>query len=142
MELLHKEITEQVIGAAYEVYKILGYGFLEKVYQRAMVVELQKRGLKVVTEAPADVFFKDVRVGEYFADLLVEGNVVVELKVAGELNSADLAQMINELHAIRKEVGLLINFGRTGVEFRRAVNQKTTTAPAHPDPIREIRANP
>ena len=126
MELLHKEITEQVIGAAYEVYKILGYGFLEKVYQRAMVVELQKRGLKVVTEAPADVFFKDVRVGEYFADLFVEGNVVVELKVAGELNSADLAQLINELHAIRKEVGLLINFGRTGVEFRRAVNQQTT----------------
>jgi GxxExxY protein len=123
MELLHKEITEQIIGAAYEVHRILGYGFLEKVYQRAMVVELERRGLKVQMEPPAQVFFKDVCVGDYFADLLVEDKVVVELKVARDLNPADASQLINELYAIRREVGLLINFGVTGVKFSRAVNQ-------------------
>jgi GxxExxY protein len=123
MELLHKEITEQIIGAAYEVYRVLNYGFLEKVYQRAMVVELERRGLKVQIEAPAQVFFKDVCVGDYFADLVVDEKVVVELKVARDLNPADEAQLINELYAIRREVGLLINFGQAGVKFRRAVNQ-------------------
>ena len=125
MELLHKEITEQIIGAAYEVYRVLGYGFLEKVYQRAMVVELELRGLKVQPEALARVFFKDICVGDYFADLVVEEKVVVELKVARDLNLADEAQLINELFATHREVGLLINFGREGVKFRRAVNQQT-----------------
>jgi len=73
-------------------------------------------------EASAKVFFKDVCVGYYAADLLVEDKVVVELKVAQDLNPSDEAQLINELHSIRKEVGLLINFGRTGVKFRRAAN--------------------
>ncbi|NCC92476.1 MAG: GxxExxY protein [Opitutae bacterium] len=122
MELKHKEISEQIIGAAYEVYRVMGYGFLEKVYQRAMVVELELRGLKVKPEAAAKVYFKDVCVGDYAADLLVEDKVVVELKVAQDLNPSDEAQLINELHSIRKEVGLLINFGRTGVKFRRAAN--------------------
>ena len=124
MELVHKETTEKIIGAAFEVHRVLGYGFLEKVYQRAMVVELGRLGLKVQAESPASVYFKDVCVGEYFADLLVEDKVVVELKVAKELNPSDEAQLINELFASRKEVGLLINFGREGVKFKRAVNQK------------------
>ena len=130
MELLYREITEQIIGAAFEVYRELGYGFLERVYQRAMVVELGLRGLSISTEPANRVFFKDVCVGNFAADLLVNEKVIVELKVAGELNEADQAQLINELHAIRKEVGLLINFGRKGVEFRRAVNQKEEVASA------------
>ena len=125
MELLHKAITEQIIGAAFEAYRVLGHGFLEKVYQRAMVVELELRGLKVQPEALARVFFKDVCIGDYFADLVVEDKIVVELKVARDLNPADEAQLINELLATRREVGLLINFGREGVKFRRAVNQQT-----------------
>ena len=124
MELLHKEITEQIIGAAYEVGHVLGHGFLEKVYQRAMIVELERRGLKVQSEVPAKVIFKGICVGEYFADLFVEDKIVVELKVAKELNPADEAQLINELHALRQEVGLLINFGRDGVKFKRAINQQ------------------
>lgn len=124
MELLHKEITEQIIGAAYEVYRVLGYGFLEKVYQRAMVVELELRGLKVQSEASAKVFFKNTCVGDYSADLFVEEKVVVELKVARESNPADEAQLINELLSTRQEVGLLINFGRAGVQFKRAINQQ------------------
>jgi len=124
MELLYKAITEQIIGAAYEVHRVLGYGFLEKVYQRAMIVELAARGLRVEPEVPARVFFKDVCVGDYFVDLVVEEKVAVELKVARELNPADEAQLINELLATHKEVGLLINFGRDGMKFRRAVNQQ------------------
>jgi GxxExxY protein len=130
VELLHKELTEQIIGAAFEVYRALGYGFLEKVYQRAMVVELRLRGMVVDAEPSDEVFFKGERVGDYAADLLVDGKVIVELKVAAELNPADQAQLINELHVLRREVGLLINFGRKGVEFKRAVNQSPSSAPS------------
>ncbi len=124
MELLHKDLTEQIIGAAFEVFNALGYGYLEKVYQRAMVVALVARGLRVQEEAPARVHFRDVCVGEYYADLLVEDLVVVEIKVAKTLVPADEAQLINELLSIRREVGLLINFGQDGVKFRRAINAK------------------
>jgi GxxExxY protein len=126
-ELLYKELTEQIIGAAFEVYRLLGYGFLEKVYQRAMIVELGLRGLKATAEPSSRVFFKDVCVGDYAADILVEDKVIVELKVAGDLNPADQAQLINELYTLRYEVGLLINFGRTGVKFKRAVNLQLPT---------------
>lgn len=121
MELLHSEITEQIIGAAFEVYRVLGYGFLEKVYQRAMVVELQRRGLKVISEARISVWYKEVNVGDYSADLFVEDCVMVELKVAKQYSSEDEAQLLNELKATKIKVGLLINFGRTKVEFKRMV---------------------
>jgi GxxExxY protein len=124
MELLYKDITEQIIGAAFEVHRILGYGFLEKVYQRAMMVELRKRGIEVEEEVLVKVFFKEECVGDYYADLVVENKIVVELKVAKDLNPADEAQLINELIAIRMEVGLLINFGRDGVKFKRAIHQR------------------
>jgi GxxExxY protein len=119
--LLHREITEAIIGAAYEVHNVLGYGFLEKVYQRALQAELIRRGLSAETERALQVNYKGVNVGDYFADLIVEDKVVVELKVAPELNSYDEAQLINELKAIAVRVGLLINFGRTRVEYRRRV---------------------
>jgi GxxExxY protein len=121
MELLHSEITEQIIGAAFEVYRVLGYGFLEKVYQRAMVVELQRRGLKVIPESKIKVWYKEVMVGEYAADLFVQDCVIVELKVAKQYCSEDEAQLLNELKATRIKVGMLINFGRTKVEFKRMV---------------------
>jgi GxxExxY protein len=95
MELLYKDITEQIIGAAFEVHRILGYGFLEKVYQRAMMVELRKRGIEVEEEVLVKVFFKEECVGDYYADLVVENKIVVELKVAKDLNPADEAQLIN-----------------------------------------------
>jgi len=119
--LLHREITEAIIGAAYEVHNVLGYGFLEKVYQRALQAELIRRGLSAETERALLVNYKGVNVGDYFADLIVEEKVVVELKVAPELNSYDEAQLINELKALAVRVGLLINFGRTRVEYRRRV---------------------
>jgi GxxExxY protein len=121
MALQHGEITEQIVGAAFEVHSVLGYGFLEKVYQRAMQVELIARGLKAETESKIKVTYKGVVVGEYQADLMVADQVIVELKVAKEYQPADEAQLLNELKATGFKVGLLINFGRTKVEFKRFI---------------------
>jgi GxxExxY protein len=121
MDLEHRDITEKIVGAAFEVHSILGYGFLEKVYQRAMKVELELRGLKVDIESPINVIYKEVVVGPYQADLLVADLVIVELKVAKEYQVSDEAQLLNELKATGIKVGLLINFGRSRVEFKRFV---------------------
>ena len=121
MVLESREITEQIVGAAFEVHSVLGYGFLEKVYQRAMQGELVSRKLKAETESEIQVRYKGVVVGDYQADLLVEDKVIVELKVAKEYQPADEAQLLNELKATGIKVGLLINFGRTKVEFKRFV---------------------
>ena len=121
MGLKHERVTEQIIGAAFEVHRVLGYGFLEAVYHGAMFVELSKRGVKAETEPKIPVTYKNVVVGEYRADLFVENSVIVELKAAKEYCSADEAQLINELRGIGVEVGLLINFGREKVEFKRMV---------------------
>jgi len=119
--LLYADATEKIISAAFEVHRVLGYGFLERVYQRALQVELLKLGLKAQLEFPIAVIYKDVNVGDYSADLLVEEKVVVELKVAPNYNSADEAQLLNELKTTGIKVGMLINFGRTKVEFKRLV---------------------
>lgn len=121
MPLTHENVTEAIIGAAFEVYRILGYGFLEKVYQRAMQVELQLRGFKAPIEEEVRVLFKNVEVGFYKSDIFVNDCVVVELKAARTYNSEDEAQLLNELKATGIKVGLLINFGRTKVEFKRFV---------------------
>ena len=121
MDLPHREITEQIIGAAFEVHGVLGYGFLEKVYQRAMQEELRLRGVNAEAECPITVVYKGTIIGEYRADLFVENVVIVELKVAREYQPADEPQLLNELRATRVKVGMLINFGRTKVEFKRLV---------------------
>lgn len=114
-------ITRDIIGAAFEVYRELGYGFLEKVYQRAMQVELTLRGRNALLEHRIPVRYKGQPVGEYVADLLVDLQVLVELKVAAEYQTADEAQLLNELKATGLKVGLLINFGRNKVEFKRMI---------------------
>ncbi len=119
--LAHESITKEIIGAAFEVHRFLGYGFLEKVYQRAMQVELLQREFKCEVEPRISVSYKSVVVGDYAADLLVEEKVIVELKVAAAYNSGDEAQLLNELKATGIKVGLLINFGREKVEFKRFV---------------------
>ncbi len=120
-KLLHREVTETILGAAFEVHNALGYGFLEKVYQRALQAELIRRGRRAETELGLHVTYKGVVVGEYFADVIVEDVVLVELKVAPELNAHDEAQLINALKATGIRVGLLINFGRSRVEHRRRI---------------------
>ena len=121
MSFEHKEITEAIIGAAFEVHNVLGYGFLEKVYQNAMLAELIQTGYSCETEAKIKVCYKNIVVGEYFADLFVDERVIVELKVAKIYQAADEAQLLNELKATGVKVGLLINFGREKVEFKRMV---------------------
>lgn len=113
------EITSEVIGAAFAVFNELGYGFLEKVYQRALQVELLRRKISADLEAPIPVRYRGVTVGEYYADVLAGGEVLVELKVALAYQKPDEAQLLNALKASGKAVGLLINFGRHKVEFRR-----------------------
>jgi GxxExxY protein len=114
-------ITHDIIGAAFEVYRVLGYGFLEKVDQRAMHVELKLRGRNTGLEYRIPVRYKGEGVGEYAADLLVENRVLVELKVAPEYQTADEAQLLNELKATGFKVGLLINYGRSKIQFKRMV---------------------
>ncbi len=121
MSFEHKGVTEAIIGAAFEVHNVLGHGFLENVYQNAMQVELIQRGHHCQTESSIKVNYKDVLVGEYRADLLVDDVVIVELKVAKTYQASDEAQLLNELKATGIKVGLLINFGREKVEFKRMV---------------------
>lgn len=116
-----QSLTQQLIGAAFEVHNVLGYGFLERVYQKALQVELQNRGLKSELEPKLKIQFKGVLVGDYAADLLVEGKIIVELKADGEYQSVHEAQLLNELRGSGIKVGYLINFGRERVEYKRMV---------------------
>jgi GxxExxY protein len=115
----HKETTAAIIGAAFEVHQHLGFGFLERVYQRALQVELARRGHTAEIERRITVRYKEVIVGEYDADLVVDSAVVVEIKVAPQYDKRDEAQLLNELKATGLKLGLLLNFGRAKVEFRR-----------------------
>ena len=118
-KLLHRATTEQIIGAAFEVHDQLGYGFLERVYQRALQVELLRRGASAELEKRIQVQYKGVIVGDYDADLIVDGCVTVEIKVSPQYDKR--AQLLNELKATGLKVGMLVNFGRTKVEYKRLV---------------------
>ena len=110
-EYKHKENTEKVIKAFYAVYNALGYGFLEKVYVQALVIELQNLGLEVARNVAITVFYAGQAVGEYFADLVVADRVIVEVKAARTFAPEHEAQLLNYLKATPYEVGLLLNFG-------------------------------
>lgn len=116
----HGELTQQIIGAFYEVYNALGYGFLEKVYENALVHQLEKIGLQVAQQVPLDVYFDGVIVGQYFADLMVNDQIVVELKAVDAIDEVHAAQLRNYLRATNCEVGLVLNFGPKPT-FRRQV---------------------
>jgi len=123
--LLHSDITGETIKAFYKVYNTLGYGFLEKVYENAMAFELEDNGLFVQTQLPIKVFYNGREAGEYFADLVVENKVILEIKTAAAIDKAHEAQLLNYLKATEMEVGLILNFGQKA-EYRRKVfaNQK------------------
>lgn len=114
-------LTEGVIGAVFEVSNALGAGFLEKVYQRALLHELRLRGLRVASEVQFQVIYKGHHVGTYFADLLVDDVLVIELKCAERLSSEHSAQCLNYLKASGKTVCLLVNFQKSKVEWKRIV---------------------
>ena len=115
-------ITERVIGAGQRVSAGLGFGFLERVYENALMVELSRAGLHAEQQKPCKVIYREVVVGCYVTDLLVEGAVVVEVKAVAELDRAHLAQCIHYLRATGLRVGLLMNFGRPRLQWRRVVN--------------------
>ncbi len=116
----HSTVTEKIIGAFFKVYNTLGYGFAEKVYENSLVIELQKLGLQVEQQKGINVYYGDRIVGEYFADIVVNGSVIVELKAVRNLLEEHEAQLLNYLKATTIEVGLLLNFGPKA-EHRRKV---------------------
>lgn len=111
--MLHADLTEVIIKSFYRVYNALGYGFLEKVYENALAYELEKNGLQVKAQENIKVFYEGREVGDYYADLFVNGIVIVELKAAENLLQEHAAQLINYCKATGIEVGLLLNFGKS-----------------------------
>ncbi len=108
---MHDNLTHQIIAAAYAVHNTLGPGFLEKVYENALSIELQNRGISVAQQVSVPVFYRHVQVGDYVADMLVERNVLIELKAVETIHPKHEAQLVNYLMATGLDIGLLINFG-------------------------------
>ena len=109
--LKHSDCTDRIIGVFYDVYNELGYGFLESTYAAAMLIALEESGLSAAREVPVPVWFRGRKVGQYFADTLVENKVLIEFKAARHIESAHEAQLLHYLRATQIEVGLLLNFG-------------------------------
>lgn len=124
-ELRHEEITKAIIGCAFEVINELGAGFLESVYEKALLLALQQKDLQATRQQPINVIFRGHSVGEFFADILVNGKVIVELKAVKAIMPEHQAQIINYLNATGIEVGLLINFGNPKLEYQRFTRNKT-----------------
>ena len=118
--LLHADLTERILKAFYHVYNTLGYGFLERVNENALIISLRKLGLKAEPQVPVKVYFEGGLVGEYFADVVVADRIILELKAAEEISEAHESQLLNYLKATEIEVGLVLNFGPKP-EFRRKV---------------------
>jgi GxxExxY protein len=114
----YKKLTEKIISIFYKVYNRLGYGFLEKVYENALMIEFKKEGFPAVPQFPIKVFYEGEIIGEYYADILVDNKVIVEIKASKHLVKENEAQLLNYLKATDCEVGLLLNFG-TEPEFKR-----------------------
>ena len=127
-------LVHEVVGAAYEVSNTLGAGFLEKVYERAMLRELTLRGLAAKTQVSFSVMYKGQRVGDYLADLVVEDRLVVELRCADDFSNAHIAQSINYLKASGLKLALLINFKKPKVQWKRIIHD-----PQHSRPFAFIR---
>jgi len=119
-EYLYQELTEKIISCFYKVYNTLGYGFLEKVYENSLIIELTKAGLKIEKQKPIKVYYEGYSVGDYFADIIVEDLIILELKATECIVEENELQLINYLKATDKEVGLLLNFGKKP-EVRRKI---------------------
>ena len=109
--MLHKELTDKIIGVFYDVYNELGHGFLESVYETAMVIALREKGINVERQVEIPVWFRGQKIGVFFADLMVENLVIIELKAVRSFDPSHEAQLLNYLRATEIEIGLLLNFG-------------------------------
>jgi GxxExxY protein len=119
-DLKYREITDKILNCFYDVYNELGYGFLEKVYENALFFELKQNGLKCIKQRPIKVYYKGKIVGEYFADIVVEDKVILELKATESILKEHEHQLVNYLRSTDKNIGLLLNFGKKP-EFRRKI---------------------
>jgi GxxExxY protein len=119
-ELLYKDLSNKVIKCFFNVYYTLGFGFLEKVYENALMIELLKNGIRAEKQKPIKVFYSEIQVGEYFADIIVENSLILELKAVERIAEEHEFQLINYLKATEIEIGILLNFGRKA-EFRRKI---------------------
>ena len=141
-----KELTEKIIGCAFTVHNRMGIGFLESVYEKCMLIELRKCGLVSEAQKPITVLYEGEEVGHFVADMLIEDTVIVELKSVRALNTAHEIQLVNDLTATGKPVGLLLNFGEKKVEVARKVltlPQPIAEAPTHPvDPVHPVKILP
>ncbi len=128
-EYPESELTGKIIGCAMEVHRILGNGFQEVIYQRALAIEMRKQGLEFSREHEMEIFYKGESIGERRVDFFVEGKIMVELKAVIQLEDVHLAQAINYLEAYGMTIGLLINFGNSSLQFKRVMkpNKKTVT---------------
>jgi len=120
-QIFEKDLSRLIIKCAFEVYNQLGYGFLEKVYENSLILELLEHDIKAVQQTPIKVYYKNKVVGEYKADILVEDKIIIELKAEKFLNKEHASQILNYLKATKIKIGYLINFGLKGVEFKRFV---------------------
>ncbi len=123
-EYKYSEITQRIIGCAMKVHNTLGNGFQEVIYQRALAIEMDKQGLEFMREMEMPIFYDEQQIGTRRVDFFVEGKIMVELKSITELEKVHLAQGLNYLEAYKMEIGLLINFGNTKLEFKRLTIQK------------------
>jgi GxxExxY protein len=121
--MLEEQLTEKIIGCAYNVYNVLGHGFLEKVYENSLRIELELQGLLVEQQIPITVHYKNEIVGDYCADLLVENKVLVELKAVHCLLKEHEVQLVNYLKATGINIGLLINFSSSSVQIKRRLRE-------------------
>jgi len=121
----YEDITHKIIGCAYQVFNQLGFGFLESVYKKAMIIELIKSGLNVEPEKPLKVYYDKEVVGDFYVDLFVEGEIVVELKSVKSIAKEHEVQLVNYLNGLKKDIGILINFGPAGVEIKRKYRNPT-----------------
>ena len=120
-KLLNEDITEKIIGACMEVSNELGFGFLESVYEKALVIALRENGLNVEEQSPLEVRFRNISVGDFKADIVVDNCVLVELKAVNSLRPEHEAQIINYLKGTGIQIGLLVNFGRPKLEWKRFI---------------------
>ena len=121
--MLYEDLTGKILESCFEVSKELGIGFIESVYEKALIVILKEKGLKVENQVPLKVRFRGVVVGDFYADLLVEEKILIELKAVNSFANEHFAQLLNYLKATNIEVGLIINFGKPKLEYRRFNNR-------------------
>ena len=119
----YEELTEKIIGCAYRVYNKMGFGFLESVYEKCLMIELLKSGLRAESQKPITVFYENEIVGEFVADIIVDDKIILELKSVRQIVKAHEVQLVNYLFATRKSVGLIINFGEHKVEIKRKLRE-------------------